>query len=172
MKENLILFGFPCCGKTSAGEQTARQLRCPFIDTDRVMERAFGKNCHEIARLFGLPFFRAEEEKIVATLKSSPPSIIALGGGAILVEKNHAHLKKIGRLVYLSAPFPVLAQRNLARTPVPTYIDPNDPYGSLLKLYESREKRYQELANEVLDTTDLSIEEIANRLSQKDHYGK
>lgn len=165
MKENLILFGFPCCGKSSAGEKAAALLQCPFIDTDRELEKKWSKNCHDIVREYGLPFFRNEEKMIIDSLMPQSPSIIALGGGAILSETNYNRLKQLGHLIYLFAPFTAVAERNLARKPFPTYVDPNDPYGSLSRLFESREKRYRELADRIMDTTDLTIDEIARQIS-------
>lgn len=166
----LILFGFPCCGKTSVGANAANRLCCPFIDTDQEVEKVFHidnghfLNCRSITQTYGLPYFRALEEEVIAHLSSSPPSIIALGGGAIFSEANHRHLAQIGRLIYLNAPFTALAERNLFRMPRPTYLDPNDPHGSLQKLYESREKHYKRLAQITVDTTDLNVSAVADEI--------
>lgn len=167
MKQNLVLLGFPCCGKTTAGEKTAKLLKIPFIDTDWEIEKALGMNRYDVVRAHGLVYFRENEEKIICSLDPKR-AVISLGGGAVLSEKNCRHLKQIGRIVYLYAPFEAVVTRNLERTPMPTYIDPNDPHGSLLKLYETREIKYREAAEITLDTTGLSIDDIAMRLS----YGK
>ena len=160
----IILFGFPCCGKTSVGKRVSELLQCPFIDTDQEIEKIWNQKCHALARERGLAFFREEEEKMVSSLQPIQPSVISLGGGAILNAKNYDYLKNLGRLIYLYAPFPVLAERNLARNPLPTYIDSGDPYGSLQRLYESREPLYRQKAQSLIETTDLTIEDIARNV--------
>lgn len=167
MKENLVLLGFPCCGKTTAGGKTADLLKIPFIDTDCEIEKALGMNRYDVVRAHGLVYFREAEEKIICSL-SPKKAVVSLGGGAVLSAKNCHHLKQIGLLIYLYAPFETVVKRNLERKPMPTYIDPDDPHGSLLKLYETREIKYREAAEIILDTTGLSIDEIVQELI----YGK
>ncbi len=38
---NLILYGFPCCGKSNSGVIAARRLERTFIDTDQIIEALF-----------------------------------------------------------------------------------------------------------------------------------
>src|SRR5579883_2701121 len=85
----IILFGFPCCGKTSVGKRVSELLQCPFIDTDQEIEKIWNQKCHALARERGLAFFREEEEKMVSSLQPIQPSVISLGGGAILNAKNY-----------------------------------------------------------------------------------
>jgi len=165
LNEHLILIGFPGSGKTTVGKAASQLLSRPFIDTDRKIEFAFHKetglllDCHSIVRTYGTPFFRSLEKETIAALTKAPAAVIALGGGAVEVS-----LKTMGRLIYLAAPFSVLAERNLVRLPLPTYVDPDDPMGSLKKLYDTRINLYEQLAHATIDTTNLSIPEIVEKV--------
>lgn len=163
MKENLVVLGFPGCGKTTVGKKAAAALNIPFFDTDDEIEKALNMNRYDVVRSFGLPYFREQEEKIICLLHPQK-AVISLGGGSLHSEKNRRHLKQIGLLIYLYAPFEILLQRNLERMPVPTYIDPQDPHGSLLKLYETRTAIFREISEITIDTSALSIEQIVERI--------
>ncbi len=168
----LILLGFPCSGKTSVGKCVAERLGLPFIDTDREVEKTFFQesgeplSCYAITEKHGLTYFRDQEKKSILQLTASPASIIALGGGTVLREANADHLRKIGHIVYLQAPFEELVRRNLLRMPLPTYLDAADPYGSCQKLYGVRIPYYEKYAHTTIDTTGLSVEQVAGAIIQ------
>ena len=78
-------------GKSTIGREVAERAARPFVDTDAEIERLHGP----IPELFerGEPEFRRLEEQIVAEALAGPPSVIALGGGAVLSEKTRERLR-------------------------------------------------------------------------------
>ncbi len=80
-------------GKSTLGEQLARRLGRPFVDVDREIERQ-----EPIARIFeigGEAAFRLRESKhALDALRSSPPAVIALGGGAVGTDRIRAALSE------------------------------------------------------------------------------
>ncbi len=109
---SLILFGFKGSGKTYFGKLVAQALKLPFIDTDDLL----ASNASELYRQAGEERFRALEKNAILQLKKNPPSVISLGGGAVLDPENILHLQSIGTLVYLDAPFELLKNR-IQKTP-------------------------------------------------------
>jgi shikimate kinase / 3-dehydroquinate synthase len=89
--KHLALIGFMGAGKSTLGSQLARLTARPFVDTDEEIEKRFGP----IGELFerGEPEFRRIEEQVVAEALAGPPSVIALGGGAILSEATKRRLR-------------------------------------------------------------------------------
>ncbi|HEX7143882.1 MAG TPA: shikimate kinase, partial [Gaiellaceae bacterium] len=70
-------------GKSTIGQEVASLSGRPFVDLDGEIERRHGP----VGELFvrGEPEFRRIEEAVAAeVLASSTPSVIALGGGAVL----------------------------------------------------------------------------------------
>ena len=89
--KHLALIGFMGAGKSTIGSEVAERTARPFVDTDAEIERL-----HEpIPELFerGEPEFRRLEEQVVAEALAGPPSVIALGGGAVLSEKTRERLR-------------------------------------------------------------------------------
>ncbi|MHB8434181.1 MAG: shikimate kinase [Candidatus Tyrphobacter sp.] len=81
-RRHIALMGFMASGKSTIGKRLAARLKRPFCDTDAEVVRLHGP----IARIFDLEgeqAFRAyERDAVERALRSSSPSIVALGGGA------------------------------------------------------------------------------------------
>jgi shikimate kinase/3-dehydroquinate synthase len=87
---HIALIGFMGAGKSTIGREVAERTRRPFVDTDEEIERLHGP----IPELFerGEPEFRRIEEQVVAEALAGPPSVLALGGGAVLSERTRERL--------------------------------------------------------------------------------
>ena len=83
LNRHIVLVGFMAAGKSTLGAEAARRTGFLFHDLDESMEHAVG----DIATFFrehGEPAFRElEEAETLWALVESPPSVIALGGGAV-----------------------------------------------------------------------------------------
>jgi shikimate kinase/3-dehydroquinate synthase len=78
-------------GKSTIGREVASLTERPFVDTDKEIEKRHGP----ISDLFerGEPEFRRLEEQIVAEALAGPPSVLALGGGAVLSPRTQERLR-------------------------------------------------------------------------------
>jgi 3-dehydroquinate synthetase/shikimate kinase len=87
-------------GKSTVGREVARLTERRFVDTDEEIERLHGP----IAALFerGEPEFRQLEKAVVAeALREPDPSVVALGGGAVLSETTRGLLRRRAFTVWL-----------------------------------------------------------------------
>lgn len=109
-------------GKTSVGRRLAELLERPFYDTDDYVEATSGRT---VDSFFpdDEPDFRRREAAAVRELVDRGPSVIALGGGALLSETSRRLLLERTVLVHLYVPWaelkpslgPLLATRPLLR---------------------------------------------------------
>ncbi|MDQ4019257.1 MAG: shikimate kinase, partial [Actinomycetota bacterium] len=85
---HIALVGFMGAGKTTVGREIARHTERPFVDLDDEIGRRHGP----VPRIFaeqGEAVFRGlESEELARALASPVPSVIALGGGAIVTHGN------------------------------------------------------------------------------------
>jgi shikimate kinase/3-dehydroquinate synthase len=97
--KHLALIGIMGAGKSTIGREVAERTARPFVDTDEEIERQHGP----IPELFerGEPEFRRIEEQVVAEALAGPPSVIALGGGAVLSELTRRRLAAHAFRVFL-----------------------------------------------------------------------
>ena len=78
-------------GKTTIGEEVARRLGRPFVDTDRLAVEASGRS---IPELFAEGSFRRIEwDAVTAALERRTNSVIAFGGGAVMTDAVRAALQ-------------------------------------------------------------------------------
>jgi shikimate kinase/3-dehydroquinate synthase len=83
LERHIALVGFMGAGKSTLGRQVAERLGRTFVDVDAELENLTGRS---IPQLFdeGEAFFRTKEAKVtVERLHTSPPAVLALGGGAL-----------------------------------------------------------------------------------------
>ena len=76
-------------GKSAIGRLLAHRLGLTFEDSDAVIERELGMSIAEIFARHGEAAFRGVERRIIATLLSGPPIVLATGGGAFIDEQTH-----------------------------------------------------------------------------------
>jgi len=108
---HIFLYGPPGTGKSTVGEILARNLKLPFIDLDRVVEKNAGLSIPEIMDSQGEPAFRDLEAAALQNAVAEKESVIALGGGALLRNENLALARAHGAIILLMAQMETLVGR-------------------------------------------------------------
>jgi thiamine-phosphate pyrophosphorylase len=117
----VYLVGFMGCGKTAIGRRLAGRLRIPFVDVDAEIERASGLTVRALFEESGEPAFRQREAVFLAGTESLESAVVATGGGAYIPEANRRAMRRLGRVVFLDVPFPVLSERLAGKTDRPLF---------------------------------------------------
>jgi shikimate kinase len=109
---HIVITGFMASGKTAVGGALARLLDCPMADLDEVISRREGRSISAVVEQEGESFFRQREAAALAYVLQAQPSVIALGGGAWIMERNRRLISDQDCLtVWLDAPFEVCWKR-------------------------------------------------------------
>ena len=109
---HFYLIGYRGSGKSTVGRALAERLSRPHVDSDDLVESASGMTIKDIFAKKGEPWFRDLEAKIVCEISArAVPTIVSLGGGAILRESSQALLKGTGKCIWLSASAEYLLRR-------------------------------------------------------------
>lgn len=157
---NWILYGFKGVGKTYFGQK----LGLPFLDTDQLIMQKEGCIIREIVQKKGEVYFRQTEKQIIQSLHPSR-SVIAVGGGAVLDPVNVAALQKLGHLIYLKRSKEWIKKQMLT-SPLPTFIDANQPEESFERMYQTRIPLYEKISSFTLDLDNKKEIEILGELWQ------
>jgi shikimate kinase len=102
----VFLVGFMGSGKNTVGRVLAQRLGWDFVDLDVGIEARENQTVPEIFRLQGEPAFRLAETRALEDLLRNSlnrDSVVALGGGAFVQEKNRELLRPWPS-VFLDAP--------------------------------------------------------------------
>ena len=151
----IIFSGLPASGKTTMGKILAEELNWEFIDTDRLIEKAYNKKpatCSEIFKEEGKKYFRElEKNQIIAIVDKKTPTVVALGGGALNDPDNVKILRSAGTLIYLQVPLEVVWKR-IEQRGIPAYLDPTNPEQSFHELAQKRIPLYEKASHITLKT--------------------
>ena len=149
-------------GKSAVGRALAKRLERRFVDLDRVIEKSEGMRVKDIFSRKGEAYFRRLEKQKLALVLEQENQIIATGGGGVMDEDNVRLLREKSLLICLTASAEVLLKRagTGAKRPLLKGGDRRERIEELLK---QREKNYAQ-AHAAIDTSDLTIEEIVEKI--------
>ena len=86
-KNRIALIGLRGAGKSTLGAMLAKQLRMPFVELHREIERDAGLPVAEIFALYGQSGYRRiEQRSLQRALDTEQPSVISVGGGIVTDE--------------------------------------------------------------------------------------
>lgn len=167
--KHLFLTGYRGCGKSTVGRLLAILLDRPFYDTDVLIEQQSGRPIREIFLTDGEPAFRDLETQTLAATAAFAPSVIALGGGAIVRETNRSMIRQHGYCVWLRASADRLATRIAADETAgrsrPS-LTGSDPVAEVRSVLTSREPWYREASDWSVETDDVLPEEVARTIAE------
>lgn len=164
---NLVLIGGRACGKTSVGQALAQALQRPFVDLDEVLVAEAGRSIAEIVAEEGWPGFRRREKELVARFGRGQGQVLAPGGGVVLDPENVAILREHGLVVWLYAHPATLRQRlrqDQGSQDFRPSLTGGDPGAEMERVLAEREPLYQATAHLSLDTTQLVVQEVVDRI--------
>lgn len=161
---NIVLIGFMGTGKSAIGRALATRLHARYIDTDAEIEQEAGKHVADIFAHEGEAAFRRMETMLLMRLvHERGPVVIATGGGTPLRDDNVSLLKKIGPIVWLTAPTQTIlgrVRRNLERRPL-LADHSHDPVARIKQLLTERTPRYAAVQDYEFDTSNFDRPEDA-----------
>jgi shikimate kinase len=158
--KNIVLIGFMGTGKTSTGKLLANRLGRPFIDSDRKIEMETGMAIGELFRIHGEAYFRQREKEVIAKVSRYKNTVIATGGGIVLLPENITRLKMNGVLIALTATVEVILERTGRRNLRPL-LDCPEREKIVEKLLHERAELYQR-AHFSIDTSNYSPQQVSD----------
>ena len=144
---NIYMICMMGSGKTTEVNKLSKKLKKTFIDLDTEIEKSSGKTIFKLFDQNGEDHFRLlESEK----LKTFSESVIACGGGVVLLEKNRQFIKENGAAILLTATMEELSHRLKGSDNRPL-LEHEKSEISLKNIWLERQMDY-------LNTADFSIE--------------
>ena len=126
--KSIALCGFMGCGKTTVSKSIEKLYSIHYIDVDKYIEEKENTTISTIFENFGEDYFRDKEYEAICELCKKDDTILALGGGAVMFQRNVKALKESGcKIVFIDTDFDVIKQRLL-----------NDETRPLLKLNDTK----------------------------------
>lgn len=141
-----------------------------MVDSDLVVEETTGKTIAQIFQEEGEASFRDIEAEVVRKLSmEAEPTIISLGGGAVLRDANRNWIQDSGWVVWLQARPETLAQRiagdrsTAERRPSLSNLGVLEEIRSILA---KREPLYNLVSHAEYNTESISLETLARGIAE------
>ena len=160
----IVILGFMACGKTTVGQELARQLDCNFVDLDSFITERDGRSPAEIIEQDGEPRFRELESLALSeVLQKRDVRVVALGGGTWTIPANRTLIALHDcQSVWLDVPFEICWQRITVGGKSTRPLAENQD--SAQALYESRCAIYELAQMQVDASAGKRLDEIATEI--------
>ena len=163
LKEHIFMIGFMGVGKTSTSRILSKKLGVKENDTEAMIVKQEKKSIAEIFADEGEEYFRKTETGIIDKLAELEPCIVSCGGGMAMREVNVEKMKKIGKVVLLTATPETIYSHVKDSTNRPLLNgNMNIPY--IKKLMEERAPKYNAAADIVIETDGCTPSQVADKI--------
>lgn len=158
----VVLIGLMGAGKSTVGRRLALRLGLPFRDADTEIEEAAGMTIPDIFAVFGEPYFRDGERRVIDRLLREGAMVLATGGGAYMDEQTRRAVKETGVSIWLKADLDTLMRRVRKRANRPLLQNP-DPEGTMRALIDLRYPVYAG-ADLTVESREVAHEEVVEAI--------
>ncbi|MDL2307586.1 shikimate kinase [Desulfovibrio sp. OttesenSCG-928-C06] len=102
-------------GKSTMGRELSQLLGWIFVDTDNLIEAAYGTRLQDVADAMTKEEFLDMEETVIKRIRMQR-CVIATGGSVVYRPGAVEHLRTLGPLLYVDVPLDIVLER-IARKP-------------------------------------------------------
>ena len=166
-KGSIILIGFMGSGKTTFGRWLERHHEMKLVDTDEYIVEREQRTINDIFASEGEEYFRGLETEALRELsdKNEGDMVISVGGGLPLRDVNGELLHELGMVIYLRAKTETLEKR-LAHDKTRPLLAGGNLHDGIEELMRQRSGIYEQRADLIIDTDDLTFEKMYERIKE------
>ncbi len=162
----ITIIGMAGSGKSTLGHALAQRLNFAFVDTDHLMESAYGVPLQTIADALSREEFLDLEGRVVGSLRMGR-AVISTGGSVVYRDAAMQHLRTLGPIVTLDAPLSVIEERISVKPDRGLVIAKGQ---TIADLYNERCALYNKYADIHCDTTQPLARCIAFLVQELEKY--
>lgn len=162
MKEAICLIGFMGSGKTTIGQEVAKELGYRWIDLDTYIQQQEKITIPDIFARYGETYFRKLEVKYLERVLDEEDVVISTGGG-IIVSPENVKLLNAQQTFYLMWEFDTLFNRIEGDEARPL----STSYEEVYKRYKVRQGLYENASRAHIQCEGKSIVDIVTEVLEK-----
>ena len=160
---NIILIGMPASGKSTAGVLLAKNIGYGYIDWDLLIQNEQKALLCDIISRVGVQEFIKIEEKVNAELWAER-CVISTGGSVVYGERAMAHLKTLGKIIYIQVGLEELERRLKGKDLFSRGVVMKNPGTTLADLYAERAPLYEKYADLIVNCQSNTLDETVEML--------
>ena len=165
-RRRVALVGLRGAGKTTLGDALATELRVPFVELDREIEREAGIRLSEVFLLYGQTGYRRIERRCLErVLDAHAEMVIAVGGGIVSEPDAYDLLLRHCFTVWVKASPDEHMARVVAQGDLRPMQGKVEAMDDLKRILDAREPLYRK-ADVTLDTSGADAQQSLTKLRQ------
>lgn len=159
-RQRIALIGLRGAGKSTLGARLAKELGVPFIELDRLVEKAAGSPLNMIFDLYGPSGFRRFERRCLdEVLEKHDRFVMATGGSIVSEPATYDRLLRACYTVWLRATPEEHMERVIAQGDMRPMAHNPEAMSQLKQILAEREPLYRQ-ADVTVDTSRRSLENL------------
>ena len=163
-RKRVALIGLRGAGKSTLGLRLSEEMKVPFIELDREIEKDTGMPLGEIFSLYGQAGYRAIEKRLLErVLREQERAILSVGGGVVSEKETYDYLLANCYTIWIKARPEEYMARVIAQGDLRLMGGSNQAMEDLRRILEAREPLYRK-ADMYLDTSGNSVDESFAKL--------
>jgi XRE family transcriptional regulator, aerobic/anaerobic benzoate catabolism transcriptional regulator len=163
-RHRIALIGLRGAGKSTLGARLAKDLKVPFVELDREIEREAGTNLSAIFDLYGQSAYRRYERRALDTvIERHDRAVIATGGSIVSEASTFDLLLSACFTVWLAADPEEHMNRVIAQGDYRPMADNEEAMEDLRRILDGRTSLYSK-ADATVETTGKSADESYGEL--------
>jgi XRE family aerobic/anaerobic benzoate catabolism transcriptional regulator len=165
----IALIGLRGAGKSTLGARLAKELKVPFIELDREIEKDARMPLEEVFSLYGQSGYRRIERRALdRVLREKEHAVISVGGGVVSEKETYDALLANCFAVWVKAQPEEHMSRVVAQGDLRAMADNDEAMEDLRRILEAREPSYRK-ADVHLDTSGKTVEQSFRELKKMLH---
>ena len=163
-RKRVALIGLRGAGKSTLGLRLSGEMKVPFIELDREIEKDTGMPLGEIFSLYGQAGYRAIEKRLLErVLHEHERAILSVGGGVVSEKETFDYLLANCYTIWIKAQPEEYMARVIAQGDLRVMGGSNQAMEDLRRILEAREPLYRK-ADMYLDTSGNSVDQSFAKL--------
>jgi XRE family aerobic/anaerobic benzoate catabolism transcriptional regulator len=163
--QRIALVGLRGAGKSTLGQRLAKELGCPFIELDRLVEQEYGARIPDLIEIAGVATFRRYEraclERVIA---ANEAAVIATAGGIVANAETYGLLLRHAHTVWLKARPDDHMSRVMQQGDFRPMAQNREAMADLVAILDARSPDYAR-ADAELDTSGDSVDQSFTKLA-------
>ena len=160
---NIILIGMPASGNSTVRVLLAKNIGYGYIDCDLLIQNEQKALLCDIISRVGVQEFIKIEEKVNAELWAER-CVISTGGSVVYGERAMAHLKTLGKIIYIQVGLEELERRLKGKDLFSRGVVMKNPGTTLADLYAERAPLYEKYADLIVNCQSNTLDETVEML--------
>ncbi len=162
----IALIGLRGAGKSTLGVKLAKEMKVPFVELDREIEKDARMPLEEIFSLYGQSGYRRIEKRTLdRVLREKEHEVISVGGGVVSERETYDALLENCFAVWVKAQPEEHMSRVIAQGDLRAMADNDEAMKDLRRILEAREPFYRK-ADLYLDTSGKTVEQSFRELKK------